>query len=71
MELAVLVAFIVIANGALTGALSMPDDRYECRVIWMAPLLAGLFVSAWLSQRQTAGGRLSRSAAQVAVAVSS
>jgi len=33
---------LVVANAALTGVLSMVDDRYGCRVIWMIPLVAGL-----------------------------
>lgn len=60
IELGVLIVTMVVANGFLTGTLSMPDDRYECRVIWMVPLLAELFVAVWLGQRQTAklpGGR--------------
>jgi hypothetical protein len=57
VELSVVIGFMVIANGFVTGALSMPDDRYECRVIWLVPLLAGLFVSDWLCKRQTPDGR--------------
>ncbi len=51
VELGVVVVFMVLANGLLTGALSMPEDRYECRVIWMLPLLAMLSVQVWISQR--------------------
>jgi hypothetical protein len=51
-ELGVVVVFMVLANGLLTGALSMPEDRYECRVIWLLPLLAALSVQVWISQRR-------------------
>jgi hypothetical protein len=53
VELSVVIGAMVIGNGFLTGSMSMPDDRYECRVIWLVPLLAGLFVSAWLCRWQT------------------
>jgi hypothetical protein len=50
-ELGVVIACMVLANGLLTGALSMPEDRYECRLIWLLPLLAALSVQVWISQR--------------------
>jgi hypothetical protein len=50
-EFGVVAACMVLANGVLTGALSMPEDRYECRVIWLLPLLAALSVQVWASQR--------------------
>jgi len=31
--------------------LSVVDDRYQCRVIWLVPLLAGIFFLDWLQQR--------------------
>jgi hypothetical protein len=46
--LSVIVVAIVIANALLTGVLSMVDDRYGCRVIWLIPLLAALFLLHWL-----------------------
>jgi hypothetical protein len=47
-----LIAASVIANALVTGVLSVVDDRYGCRVIWLIPLLAGLFVLDWLHQRE-------------------
>jgi len=44
----------VVLNALVTGVLSVVDDRYGCRVMWLIPLLAGLFVLDWLAQRQTA-----------------
>ena len=38
------VAALVVANAALTGVLSIVDDRYGCRVIWLVPLTAALFL---------------------------
>ena len=49
----ILVVFsIVVANAAVTGVLSVVDDRYGCRVIWMIPMLAGLIVLQGLQQRE-------------------
>lgn len=47
--LTIVIAFIVLANAALTGPLSVPDDRLQCRVIWLIPFLAGLHVLSALS----------------------
>ena len=41
--LSIVIASTVIANALLSGTLSMVDDRYQARVIWMVPMLAGLF----------------------------
>jgi len=51
--LSLVVAAMVLANSAVTGVLSVVDDRYGCRVIWLVPLLAGLFVLDWLEGRRT------------------
>jgi len=50
LELGVIVLVMPVANGLLTGVLSMPDDRYEARVIWLLPMLAGLMGMSWLSR---------------------
>jgi hypothetical protein len=34
----------IAANAALTGILSVVDDRYGCRIIWLLPLLAGILL---------------------------
>ncbi|MGA2216904.1 MAG: hypothetical protein ABSG51_02405, partial [Terracidiphilus sp.] len=46
--LSVIVIAIVVANAIVTGVLSTVDDRYGCRVIWLLPLLAALFLLDWL-----------------------
>jgi hypothetical protein len=43
--------FTVIANAFVTGVLSEVDGRYQSRVIWLLPLLAGAFVLEWLDHR--------------------
>jgi hypothetical protein len=51
--LTAIVVAIVIANAFVTGVLSMVDDRYGCRVIWLIPLLAALFLLHWLNRWET------------------
>jgi hypothetical protein len=48
---AAVIAFSVLANAAVTGVLSNVEDRYQARVIWLVPLLAGVLVLTWLEQR--------------------
>ena len=49
--LTVIIGFVVIANAAVTGVLSNVEDRYQARVIWLVPLLAGVFVWTWVDRR--------------------
>jgi len=46
--LTAIIVFVVIANAAVTGILSNVEDRYQARVIWLVPLLAGVLVLEWL-----------------------
>ncbi|MGB8261566.1 MAG: hypothetical protein WCE75_14490, partial [Terracidiphilus sp.] len=50
VPLGLTVAFAIVANAAVTGVLSVVDDRYGCRVIWLAPLAVLLGVADWLTQ---------------------
>jgi hypothetical protein len=52
--LTLVIAATVVANAGVTGVLSVVDDRYQCRVIWLVPLLAGIFFLDWLQQQGTA-----------------
>jgi hypothetical protein len=52
--LTLVVVATVVTNALITGALSIVDDRYQCRVIWLLPLLAGVFFLDWLQQREMA-----------------
>ena len=52
--LSVVIVSIVVANALVTGAISMVEDRFECRIIWLAPFLAGICVLDWLNQRKQA-----------------
>ena len=49
--LALVVFSMVVLNAFLAGVLSIVDERYQCRVIWLIPLLAGIFVLDWLEHR--------------------
>jgi hypothetical protein len=52
--LTLVVVATVVANAGVTGVLSVVDDRYQCRVIWLVPLLAAIFFLDWLQQREIA-----------------
>jgi hypothetical protein len=52
--LSVVIVSMVVVNALVTGTLSMVEDRFECRVVWLVPLLAGMCVLDWLNQRETA-----------------
>lgn len=51
LGLGVVIVSVVAANAFVTGALSTVEDRYESRVIWLLPLLAGLLVMHWFDRR--------------------
>jgi hypothetical protein len=48
--LLVLLAGLAI-NAVIFGGLSAPVDRYQGRIIWLVPMLAGLF---WLARTSSA-----------------
>jgi hypothetical protein len=50
--LSFVVVAMVVANAFVTGAMSMVDPRFESRVIWLVPLLAGLFVLVSIDARR-------------------
>ena len=50
--LTLVVAATYAANALVTGVMSVVDDRYGCRIIWLIPLLAGIFFLDWLNQRK-------------------
>lgn len=54
--LTAIITFMVIANAAVTGILSNVEERYQARVIWLVPLLAGVFVLTWLDLRRRTSG---------------
>jgi hypothetical protein len=49
--LSVIITSALIINAAVTGALSNVEDRYQARVIWLVPLLAGILILTWLDRR--------------------
>ncbi|MGA8144580.1 MAG: hypothetical protein WB987_11880 [Candidatus Acidiferrales bacterium] len=52
LGLAIIIVPAVIANALVTGALSMVEDRYQSRVIWLIPLLGILSLMEWVAHRQ-------------------
>jgi hypothetical protein len=51
VALSLVIVSTVIANALVTGPLSMVEDRFQSRIIWLLPFLAGLFVLDWLQDR--------------------
>ncbi len=52
--LSVVVVWVVISNAFVTGTMSMVDERYGSRVIWLVPFLACLYVFDWFFDRKAA-----------------
>jgi hypothetical protein len=52
--LSFIIVAMVLANAFVTGAMSMVDPRFESRVIWLVPFLAGQFLLDWVGQRRAA-----------------
>jgi len=48
-ELAAVVALAILANAAVCGALSNPNDRYGARMVWLATLV--VVVVPWMRRR--------------------
>lgn len=48
--LGVTILSMVIVNAGLTGPISMVEERFESRVIWLVPLLALLLIFYWLDR---------------------
>jgi hypothetical protein len=58
LGLSIVVVFIVIANAFVTGTMSMVDERYGSRVIWLVPFVVGLVALDWFSARRSAARKI-------------
>ncbi len=56
LGLSVIILTTLVANAFLTGALSNVEERYQSRVVWLLPLLAGLLFFQWAGVREEAKG---------------
>ncbi|NEX93787.1 hypothetical protein [Caulobacter sp. 17J65-9] len=63
---ALIVGFVVL-NAALCGALSAPAPRYQARVVWLVPLIAGVVAIAQARGWRTAATTLGTAAQSTAV----
>lgn len=45
--LALVIISVIVANAFVTGTLSMVENRFQSRVIWLLPLLAGVLALEW------------------------
>ena len=50
-ELAAVVALAILANAAVCGALSNPNDRYGARMVWLATLV--VLLVPWMRRQRT------------------
>jgi hypothetical protein len=55
--LSLVIAFAVVANALVTGTISMVEDRLQCRVVWLVPLLAGMLMFTWVSRYRESKAR--------------
>jgi hypothetical protein len=53
-DLAVLAALAILANAAVCGALSNPNDRYGARMVWLATLV--VLLVPWIRRSPQASG---------------
>jgi hypothetical protein len=53
-DLAVVVALAILANAAVCGALSNPNDRYGARMVWLATLI--VIMLPWMRRSTQASG---------------
>jgi hypothetical protein len=51
LGLTLIIVSIELANAAVTSTLSMVEDRFQARVIWLLPFLAGLMMLKWWTGR--------------------
>ena len=49
-------AVSVVGNAFITGVLSEPEHRYQCRIVWLIPLLAAILLLDWFEQRRPGDG---------------
>lgn len=46
--LTAMIVYVVIANAAVTGIFNNVEPRFQARVIWLVPMLAGVLVFTWM-----------------------
>jgi hypothetical protein len=51
LGIGVIIVSAVIMNAFVTGVLSGVENRYQSRVIWLLPLLAGVWLLNWRERR--------------------
>lgn len=55
--LSVVIVSTVLANALVTGPLSMVEDRFQARVVWLVSFLVGVFVLVLLDRRKPPADR--------------
>jgi hypothetical protein len=60
LGLTLIIVAIELANAAVTSTLSMVEDRFQARIIWLVPFLAGLLILSWWNSRSRSTAAASR-----------
>jgi hypothetical protein len=50
--LATMLFLVLVGNAAICGVSSSPNDRYQARLVWLAPLAIGLTIQSWIVATQ-------------------
>jgi len=53
LGLTLIIFAVELANAVVTSTLSMVEDRFQARVVWLIPMLAGLLILSWLQSGQS------------------
>jgi len=55
--LATMLFLLLVGNATICGVISSPNDRYQARLVWLAPLAIGLTIQSWMSRRRVESKR--------------
>ena len=53
--LATMLFLVLVGNAAICGVISSPNDRYQARLVWLAPLAIGLTTQSTRRRSETTG----------------
>jgi hypothetical protein len=53
--LATMLFLVLVGNAAICGVMSSPNDRYQARLVWLAPLAIGLTMQSTRRRSETTG----------------
>lgn len=50
--LSALIVIGLLGNNLITGVISVPDARFQSRIIWLVPMLFVLFILVWADEKR-------------------